>query len=84
MESIAHKNVCVHKHQSVGINAEKVYIALQWRHNERDGVLNHPASWLFTRPFIQGADERNIKALPHRPLWGEFTGDRWIPRTNGQ
>ena len=26
------------------------------------------------------ADERKH----HRPLSGEFTGDRWIPRTNGQ
>ena len=31
-----------------------------------------------------GADQRNTKALRHWPLWGEFTGDRWIPRTNGQ
>ena len=23
----------------------------------------------------------NIKALCHGPLWGEFTGERWIPRT---
>ena len=30
------------------------------------------------------ADQRNIKASRHWPLWGEFTGDRWIPRTNGQ
>ena len=26
----------------------------------------------------------NIKAPRHWPLWGEFTGDRWIPRTKGQ
>ena len=26
----------------------------------------------------------NIKASRHWPLCGEFTGDRWIPRTNGQ
>ena len=30
-----------------------------------------------------GADQ-NIKAPRHWPLWGEFTGDRWIPRTKGQ
>ena len=30
------------------------------------------------------ADQRNIKAPRHWPLYGEFTGDRWIPRTNGQ
>ena len=28
--------------------------------------------------------KENIKAPRHRPLCGEFTGDRWIPRTNGQ
>ena len=25
-----------------------------------------------------------IKALGYWPLWGEFTGDQWIPRTKGQ
>ena len=30
------------------------------------------------------ADQRKIKALRHLPLRREFTGDRWIPRTNGQ
>ena len=30
-----------------------------------------------------GADE-NIKAPRHWHLCGEFTGDCWIPRTNGQ
>ena len=28
--------------------------------------------------------KENIKAPRHWPLCGEFTGDRWIPRTNGQ
>ena len=31
-----------------------------------------------------GADQENIKAPRHCPLWGEFTGDRWILRTKGQ
>ena len=31
-----------------------------------------------------GADQRNIKSPRHWPLWGEFSGDRWIPRTKGQ
>ena len=30
-----------------------------------------------------GADQ-NIKAPRHWPLCGEFTDDRWIPRTKGQ
>ena len=28
--------------------------------------------------------KENIKAPRHWRLWGEFTGDRWIPCTNGQ
>ena len=31
-----------------------------------------------------GADQGSIKAPRQWPLCGEFTGDRWIPRTNGQ
>ena len=30
------------------------------------------------------ADQENIKAMGHWPLWGEFTGDWWITRTKGQ
>ena len=46
--------------------------------------LKSPASWVFTQPFIQGADQRNTIAPRHWSLWGEFTGDRRIPRTKGQ
>ena len=35
-------------------------------------------------PVYSDANQRNIKAPRHWPLWWEFTGDRWIPRTNGQ
>ena len=35
-------------------------------------------------PFIQAQMKENIKAPHHWPLGGEFTGDRWIPRTNCQ
>ena len=28
--------------------------------------------------------KENLKAPPHWPLCGDFTGDRWIPRTNVQ
>ena len=52
------------------INNEAVSteVALQWRHNEGEGVLNHqPHDCLLNRLFS-----------------GEFTGDRLIPRTNGQ
>ena len=33
---------------------------------------------------IQAHITENIKAPRHLPLWGEFTGDRWIPRANCQ
>ena len=39
---------------------------------------------MFTEPFIQAQIKENIKAPRHLSLCGEFTGDRWIPRTNGQ
>ena len=42
------------------------------------------SSSLFTQPFIQAQIKENVKAPRHWPLWGEFTGDRWIPRTKGQ
>ena len=45
---------------------------LQWRHNGRDRILN-------LRSNI-----KNIKAPRHWPLCVEFTGDWWVPRTNGQ
>ena len=46
--------------------------------------LKSPASLLFTQPFIQAQIKENTKVPRHWPLCGEFTGDRWIPRTNGQ
>ena len=53
--------------------------SLRWRHNEHDGVSNHqPHDCLFNRLFKAEIKE-NIKALRLWPLWGEFTGDRWIP-----
>ena len=46
--------------------------------------LKSPASRLFTRAFIQVQIKENIKVPRHWPLWGEFTGDRWIPLTKSQ
>ena len=52
-------------------------------HNGCDGVSNHqPHHCLCNRLFRSRS--KNIKALRHWPLCGEFTGDRWIPRTDGQ
>ena len=57
---------------------------LHWRHNECDGVSHHqPRDCLLNRLFKAQIKE-NIKAPRHWPLCGEFTGDRWIPRTKDQ
>ena len=46
--------------------------------------LKSPASRLLIQPFVQAQIKENIKAPRHLPLWGEFAGDQWIPRTKGQ
>ena len=46
--------------------------------------LKSPASPLFTQPFIRAQIKENIKDPRHWPLWGDFTGNRWILLTNGQ
>ena len=57
--------------------------SLEWRHNEDDGVSNHqPYDCLLN--LNQAQIKENIKAPRNWPLWGDFTGDRWIRRTNGQ
>ena len=42
------------------------------------------ADFSFAQPTVQGQIEESIKAPRHWPLWGESTGDRWIPLTKGQ
>ena len=50
-----------------------------------DVIMNAMASQITIVSIVySGADQRNIKAPRHWPLWGEFTGPRWIPRTKGQ
>ena len=46
--------------------------------------LTSQASRFLTQPSVQVQIKENIKAPRHWPLWGECTGDRWIPRTKGQ
>ena len=66
------------------IVCDVMHYTSQWRHYARDGVSNHQPHDLFTQPFIQAQIKENIKAPRHWPLCGQFTDDRWIPRTNGQ
>ena len=55
-------------------------LTLQWRHNGRDSVSNHQShNCLLNRLF-----RRRSKKTSNLRVTGEFTGDRWIPRTNGQ
>ena len=45
--------------------------------------LQSLATRVFTQPFVKAHIKENIKAPRHWPLWGESTGDRWIPFTKG-
>ena len=57
---------------------------LHRRRKERGGVWNNqPHDCLLNRLFKARIKE-NIKTPRHWPLWGEFTGDRWITHTKGQ
>ena len=46
--------------------------------------LKSSVSWLFTQAFVRAQIKEHIIALRHWSLCGEFTGDRWIPRTEDQ
>ena len=58
--------------------------ALQWRHNDRNLTIKvfwalYSLNW--TIRVVQAQFKENIKARRHWPLWGESSGDRWIPLT---
>ena len=63
----------------------------RWRHSLPSEIvvkhysdrwrLKSPAYRLFAQPFGQARIKENIKAPRHWPLWGESTGDWWIPLT---
>ena len=58
-------------------------LKLQWRHNRHGGVSNHqPHQCLFNRLFERRS--KKTSKLTVMAFVREFTGDRWIPRTNGQ
>ena len=58
-------------------------LSLRWRHNGRDSVSNHQPDCLLNRLFRRRS-KKTSKLRVTGLLCGEFTGDRWIPRTNGQ
>ena len=57
--------------------------ALQWR-QDRDGISNHQTHRYLLNHLFKAQIKENIKGPRHLPLWGEFTDDRWIPRTKTQ
>ena len=58
-------------------------VSLQWRHNERDGVSNLGVSFVCSAVFFFRQIKCNTKAPCQWSLWGESTGDRWIPLIKG-
>ena len=46
--------------------------------------LLSPAHRLFVQQFVQATIKEPSKLRVTGPLWGESTGDRWIPITKGQ
>ena len=70
------------------LNYVLISVDLQINHHS-DVIMGAMASQITSltivyRPFIQAQTKENIKAPRHWPLCVEFTGDQWIPRTNGQ
>ena len=59
--------------------------ALPWRHKSAMASQITSIAFVYLTVY-SGTDKKqtNLKAPRHWPLWGEFSGDRWIPRTKGQ
>ena len=84
------QRVCMGQRHKLPSNQHTWHTLGEWKHDHYSDIimpvrhLKSPASHLFTQLFIQAHIKENIKALPHLPLWEEFTGDQWIPHTKGQ
>ena len=52
--------------------------------NDRVCVSNHKSHDCLLNRLFKVQIVENTKAPRHWHLYGEFTGDQWIPRTNGQ
>ena len=61
----------------------EINFSLRWRHTERLGVSNHQPLDLFYALF-KLTSRKTSKVRVTGPLWGKFTGDRWIFLTKGQ
>ena len=76
--------VCIHIMQNTCL-----FYCLVRRVHYCDVLIGAKASRITGVPIVystvfQVLIKENIKAPSPWPLWGKFTGDRWIPRTKGQ
>ena len=60
-----------------------------WITDYKDVIIRAMASQITNLTIVystvySGADLRKHQSSAHWPLWGEFTGHRWIPRKKGQ
>ena len=75
------------------VSSKLLQISISWTRkfpqHYNDVIMSMMASQITNLTIVylsvySGADQRTIKTPRHWPLWGEFTGDRWIPRTKGR
>ena len=59
-------------------------ITLQWRHDGHHGVSNHQSHDCLLNCLFRCRWKKTSKLRVTGFCAGEFTGGRWIPRTNGQ
>ena len=60
------------KLQLINCSSPSRYLMIKYHYN--DIIMRFNCLFMF---------KENIKALRHWSLWGEFTGDRWIPHKKG-
>ena len=58
--------------------------ALQWRHNKRDDISNHRRLDCLLHRLFRRRSKKTSKLRVTSLYVGELTGNRWIPRTDGQ
>ena len=66
----------------IGVNQGGV-ASLHWRHNWRNSVSNYQPHDCLLNRLLRRRSKKTSKPRS-LALCREFTGDRWIPRTNGQ
>ena len=79
---------CVKRYIKMIMQLEQNRIHLAGYHYS-DVIMSTIASQITSLAIVfstvyPGADQRKHKAPRRWPLWGELTGDRWIPRSKGQ